>query len=565
MDPFYLSPTSEQITGYTRCGDSATWTGHCLAAEAFRYKVTGSSEALRNARGALEGLAGLVDVTGTGYFARCRFPASSPFAAGMESEEAPNGVNRNGPWVWIGNTSRDQYLGAMFGLGVAFDLLPELRASIVPLTDRLAGFLVANNFSDPIFILRPDQVLAILQVAAHIHPEIFRSEYESRRGRLAGSVRLPVAFDSLSNSSYFKYNLIYISFFHLIAYEQTPERAEYERAYLIARNATAHHQNAFFNIMDRAIRGPDPARDAETLALLDLWLKRPKRDFYVDLSKQVRVCGDEACDPIPVDLRTPTDFLWQRNPYQLRGGSGGRIGNAGVDYILPYWMARYYGLYGDFTVQSAAAPLEYLAPASLGSLFHEGLEQASELRIRDAGGLEQSASILYRSAKQLNFVVPERIATGRAEFTVLQGSQKALRGIAQIRPVAPALFSMNGTGSGVAAALAIRANGQTQTAVPVFSCGSDNCTAVPLDLAAGGQVYVSLYGTGIRGAGSSGNVLVTVNGIGVPVQYAGAQPAFVGLDQINIALPPLLRGAGTVDVVVQAGGVASNAVKIALR
>ena len=36
LDPFYASATSEQITGYTRCGDSALWTGHYLAAEVFR-------------------------------------------------------------------------------------------------------------------------------------------------------------------------------------------------------------------------------------------------------------------------------------------------------------------------------------------------------------------------------------------------------------------------------------------------------------------------------------------------------------------------------------------------
>jgi hypothetical protein len=63
LDPFYVSSTSDQITGYTRCGDSALWTGHYLAAEAYRYRVTGSAEALNNARGAVAGLQSLVDVT----------------------------------------------------------------------------------------------------------------------------------------------------------------------------------------------------------------------------------------------------------------------------------------------------------------------------------------------------------------------------------------------------------------------------------------------------------------------------------------------------------------------
>src|SRR5437588_3296950 len=36
LDPIYASPSSSQIIGYTRCGDSALWTGAYLAAESFR-------------------------------------------------------------------------------------------------------------------------------------------------------------------------------------------------------------------------------------------------------------------------------------------------------------------------------------------------------------------------------------------------------------------------------------------------------------------------------------------------------------------------------------------------
>jgi len=36
----------------------------------------------------------------------------------------------------------------------------------------------------------------------------------------------------------------------------------------------------------------------------------------------------------------PTDFLWQRNPFQLSGNGKGTIEGAGIDYLLPYWMAK---------------------------------------------------------------------------------------------------------------------------------------------------------------------------------------------------------------------------------
>src|SRR5664279_4953089 len=108
LDPINAAPTSGQIVGYTRCGDSALWTGAYLAAESFRYKVTQSADALRNVKSALAGLKALSDLTGDNRLARCIALASSPYAAGIANEEASNGVHQNPPWIWIGNTSRDQ-------------------------------------------------------------------------------------------------------------------------------------------------------------------------------------------------------------------------------------------------------------------------------------------------------------------------------------------------------------------------------------------------------------------------------------------------------------------------
>jgi len=39
-----------------------------------------------------------------------------------------------------------------------------------------------------------------------------------------------------------------------------------------------------------------------------------------------------------------TDFLWQRSPFTVTGGRFGTQETAGIDFILPYWMARYYGV-----------------------------------------------------------------------------------------------------------------------------------------------------------------------------------------------------------------------------
>ena len=137
-----------------------------------------------------------------------------------------------------------------------------------------------------------------------------------------------------------------------------------------------------------------------------------------------------------------------------------------------------------------------------------------------------------------------------------------------VNTVAPTLFSMNGTGSGVAAALAVAVqagNPQMQSQVPVFQCGSTGCVSVPIALGVDRPVYVSFYGTGIRNRSSLGNVTVTISSATAPVQYAGPAPGFEGLDQVNVGLPLTLRSSGEVNVVLTVDGQSSNAVTIQIQ
>jgi hypothetical protein len=46
--------------------------------------------------------------------------------------------------------------------------------------------------------------------------------------------------------------------------------------------------------------------------------------------------------PLPVRDRIPTDFLWQRSPFQLDADRSPLHESQGIDYLLPYWMIRYY-------------------------------------------------------------------------------------------------------------------------------------------------------------------------------------------------------------------------------
>ena len=379
IDPMYgsgdpASPDYTTLVGYNHAGDAAIWTGHYLAAESYRYRVTGSGDALANVQRTLDAIAALATVSGTGVLARFAAPSSSPWTAGIMTGEAGHGIYE-GVWngethCWLGNTSRDQYTGVFFGLSVAYESVADgrMKRQIRDVVTRMLDFLIANGWNvvmppkptltvcpegtgyDPgstTFLQRPDQRLAFLQIGRQVNPSRFGALYRAERAAFAATVALPIMAECQdTHDSYYKFNLDHANLFHLVRLEETtsPFRAFYVQAYDALRGCTGSHQNAHFNMVDHALRGPDAPRDGETRSLLGLWLERPRRDYYKDLSNQYPVCGDRSCIPIAVNDRVNTDFLWQRSPFQLSGGKNGTIETPGIDYILPYWMGRFYGV-----------------------------------------------------------------------------------------------------------------------------------------------------------------------------------------------------------------------------
>jgi uncharacterized protein (TIGR03437 family) len=164
-------------------------------------------------------------------------------------------------------------------------------------------------------------------------------------------------------------------------------------------------------------------------------------------------------------------------------------------------------------------------------------------------------------------MVPEGTVAGPVQVAVTSGSVTQTIS-ATISTVVPRLFSLDGTGTGLAAATAIATqvnDPQLQFPVPVFQCSSSGCVAVPINLGVDTPTYLTLYGTGIRNRSSLAKVAVTVGGISVPVLYAGPTPDFSGLDQVNVGLLLSLRGSGQTNVVVTVDGQVSNAVMVDIQ
>lgn len=254
--------------------------------------------------------------------------------------------------------------------------------------------------------------------------------------------------------------------------------------------------------------------------------------------------------------------------------------------LVPVWGADP----SQLVVTSATNPSVGVTADSLASIFGTSiatqtvsatsspwptaLGDISVVWITDAANQKQMAGILYVSPTQMNIYIPAGLVPGPATiqfpFTGLPpgAGTAALRSVqVAIQPTAPGLFSANGTGQGPAAATGIRIAipSQLQSVVPVFTCQlTSKCTTVPIAMGIDTPIYLSLYGTGIRGAGQD-NIVVTIGNTMLKPSYAGSQLQIQGLDQVNFPLPLTLRGAGTVDVKVTALGFTSNAVQVTIQ
>lgn len=193
----------------------------------------------------------------------------------------------------------------------------------------------------------------------------------------------------------------------------------------------------------------------------------------------------------------------------------------------------------------------------------------TSVELIDTTGTRSVAPLFFISPSQINFLVSSEMQPGPILVNVLSGTRLIASGYLQLDSVAPSLFSANGDGSGVLAGEVLTSSGAQSATMPVASFDSSQGKWVPRPISMDGAnelVFLSLYGTGIRGRSSLTNVKAVIGGVPVPVIYAGTQGFYPGLDQVNIGpLPRSLAGRGVVDVTVSAGGHTSNAVQVHIQ
>jgi uncharacterized protein (TIGR03437 family) len=249
---------------------------------------------------------------------------------------------------------------------------------------------------------------------------------------------------------------------------------------------------------------------------------------------------------------------------------------------------------GNADTRSGASLAPLVAPASLGVILGDPAQSPLSVRTISAtpsadGSLPyqlegvsvsfggQAAPLLSVSPSRITFLVPASYTRRDAEVIVTLEEGYVSLGTASVMPVAPALFTANGTGAG--AALAMNAGNYQPGAFDVTT---------PQNLSPDKRTRIVLYGTGISSGTTNASTANDVrNGNAVivnlcesvlveartssgsvyqlPVEFAGRPGPLAGLDQLNIVLVPELKGAGTVELTLIAGDQRSNIVTISVK
>ncbi len=198
--------------------------------------------------------------------------------------------------------------------------------------------------------------------------------------------------------------------------------------------------------------------------------------------------------------------------------------------------------------------------------FAESLPLPTEIHgtrlVLSQGAFSWDCPLFYVSPGQINFLVPVGVPPGQGTLALDRDGVRQNHAAMIIGEAPPSIFSADASGAGPATGHFVRVEGDTQFQGYLTGCAHGQCVASPVETpkTSGGNVYLVLYGTGIRQRQET--PVADVDGVPATVVYAGPQGQFIGLDQVNILVPEALYGAGLKSLRLRFGSVSSNAVQV---
>ena len=374
MDP----PGDLDASKHEASDNDGLWTAMFVAAESYRYSVTGSEDARELARQSMDALLRLEEVTPIdGFPARALMRKDEPNAlqSGGEWHDTPDGE-----WMWKADTSSDEIDGHFYAFCVYYDLVANdaEKRRIEAVAGRIATHLIDNGH----YLIDMDGERTRWGVWA---PERLNGDWKPQQGlnsleilaiykaahHLTRDAKFDEAYRDLAYRHHYALNTIdqkltapdwvnhsddelaFLSYYTVLSYETDPGlRAVYlaslERSWELERPERC----PLWNFMYSALTNRLEEVRASVLTLqewpMDLRSWRVRNSHRADVQARAPEGGwTEEMDQVLLPYYERPTHKWNGNPFRLDGGNEGSSEEDGVAFLLPYWMGRHYGIIGD--------------------------------------------------------------------------------------------------------------------------------------------------------------------------------------------------------------------------
>ncbi len=349
------------------------WSSMYLAAESFRFAVTGDADARENALDGFDAIERLVTITPIPGFQARTFELE-----GFKQSDPERWRTRpEHDFEWKGHTSSDEIVGTFFFYSVFHDTVakddPALKNRVASAVGAIAGHILDHNlylvdvdgkpttwgrwnpeYVNTAFVggdrrLNSIEILSFLQLAHHVTgSERFKDAFYDlvRKHGYAGNTTryLP---DPMGEWNHSDDELYWLSYYNLIKHCFDEElKATFMKSVRAHVEATRRKKNPVWNFIFGGVTGEAIDLDGSIFILRRFPLDN--RDWRMQNSHRldIRIDARPGVEPEAVPVLPPDERRiqkWNGNEMGLDGGGDGNSPESGAEYLLPYWMGRYFG------------------------------------------------------------------------------------------------------------------------------------------------------------------------------------------------------------------------------
>jgi hypothetical protein len=357
------------------------WTGYHVAAMSMAYSLTGEERYKQSAKVGMETLYKFQNITGvTGLVARSVVEVNTPAWEPIKDMENWH-LTEDGQYMWRDDVSSDQIDGHYLAFYTYYEHIAQYdadeRARLEAQLRQTTDYLINNNYqiidwhgertlwgwwNPELLNDKPEHylesglyslmMLSFLKVTHYVtDDDVYMDHYRKlseEHGYVSNMLlQKKVEPDSVNHSDD---QLSAVAFYPFIQLEYSP----YVRDALL-RSLRRHalieipERNSFMAFVYAAMDPEDADVAGGVRSLREI--PQDRRNWGVDNGPRADVAlapGSSRqnrpylTEVVPYDERF--FHRWNQNPYEAKAGGDGMTEDAGVHYLLPYWMGRYHGL-----------------------------------------------------------------------------------------------------------------------------------------------------------------------------------------------------------------------------